>query len=526
MNEKNEYLYSNIKDPIHWRVCEIILEQSSKHPNLKIIKFIDGPEWTYNDLKIRALQKANILKQRGFKKGDAITVFIQDPKEFILYWIASNFLGLLFVALNTAIKGNVLLHQIKISKSKYVIVEDIYFEEVHELINKNNLDVYSLNSKELSSEQLIDESQVDFGKLSDDVCVMFTSGTSGPSKGVMMPNAHCVLFAVGTIENYNLKQDHNFYISLPLFHANGLFMQLLACLMTGAKAIIRSKFSASNWLDDVRKYKITHTNMLGAIAAFVVSQPPSKHDKDHQLIVIGSAPLPSEPERVFRERFGVKHVLPLYGMTEVNIPIYGLKNEIGGGKCGKVYEKYFEVEIRDPDKDIPIEDGMVGEIMVRPKQPFGFMSGYMGMPDKTIETWRNFWFHTGDAGIREPSGHFIFVDRIKDCIRRRGENISSYEVEQAFLEIPYITEAAAYAIPADGGDGMEDEVMVALMIHDDVTINFEDLIKRAKNNLAKFSIPKYLRIMKEFPKTQTGKIQKIKLREEGVTVDTWQNYNI
>ena len=139
MNEKNEYLYSNIKDPIHWRVCEIILEQSSKHPNLKIIKFIDGPEWTYNDLKIRALQKANILKQKGFKKGDAITVFIQDPKEFILYWIASNFLGLLFVALNTAIKGNVLLHQIKISKSKYVIVEDIYFEEVHELINKNNL---------------------------------------------------------------------------------------------------------------------------------------------------------------------------------------------------------------------------------------------------------------------------------------------------------------------------------------------------------------------------------------------------
>jgi len=355
---------------------------------------------------------------------------------------------------------------------------------------------------------------------------MFTSGTSGPSKGVMMPNAHCVLFAIGTIENYNLKNHHNFYISLPLFHANGLFMQLLACLMTGAKAIIRNKFSASSWLNDIRKYRITHTNMLGAIAAFVVSQPPSKHDKDHELIVIGSAPLPNEPERIFRERFGVKDVLPLYGMTEVNIPIYGLKNEIGGGKCGKVYEKYFEVEIRDPDQDTPIQDGMVGEIMVRPKQPFGFMSGYMGMPEKTIESWRNFWFHTGDAGIREASGHFVFVDRIKDCIRRRGENISSYEVEQAFLEIPYITEAAAYAIPADGGDGMEDEVMVALMTNRDVTINFQDLINLAKRNLAKFSIPKYIRIMEEFPKTQTGKIQKNKLREEGVTVDAWQNKNI
>jgi crotonobetaine/carnitine-CoA ligase len=355
---------------------------------------------------------------------------------------------------------------------------------------------------------------------------MFTSGTSGPSKGVMMPNAHCVLFAIGTIENYNLKHHHNFYISLPLFHANGLFMQLLACLMTGARAIIRNKFSASKWLDDIRKYRITHTNMLGAIAAFVVSQPPSKYDKDHELIMIGSAPLPIEPERVFRERFGVKDVLPLYGMTEVNIPIYGLKNEIGGGKCGKVYEKYFEVEIRDPDQDVLVEDGKVGEIMVRPKQPFGFMSGYMGMPEKTVESWRNFWFHTGDAGIREASGHFIFVDRIKDCIRRRGENISSYEVEQAFLEIPYITEAAAYAIPAEGGDGMEDEVMVALMIKTDISINFEDLINTAKKNLAKFSIPKYLRIMEDFPKTQTGKIQKNKLREEGITVDTWQNKNI
>jgi crotonobetaine/carnitine-CoA ligase len=419
-----------------------------------------------------------------------------------------------------------LSHQIQISQSKYVIVEDQFYHKVLRVTKEKKLEVIVFNCEDLSTEDLFNENEIKFGKLSDNVCAMFTSGTSGPSKGVMMPNAHCVLFAIGTIENYNLKHHHNFYISLPLFHANGLFMQLLACFMTGARAIIRNKFSASNWLNDIRKYRITHTNMLGAIAAFVVSQPPSKYDKDHELIMIGSAPLPSEPERIFRERFGVKDVLPLYGMTEVNIPIYGLKNEIGAGKCGKVYEKYFEVEIRDPDQDIPVEDGKVGEIMVRPKQPFGFMSGYMGMPDKTIESWRNFWFHTGDAGIREASGHFIFVDRIKDCIRRRGENISSYEVEQAFLEIPYITEAAAYAIPAEGGEGMEDEVMVSLMTNTDISINFEDLINTAKRNLAKFSVPKYLRIMKEFPKTQTGKIQKNKLREEGVTVDTWQNKNI
>jgi crotonobetaine/carnitine-CoA ligase len=526
MGKHNPFLFKEISNSEHWRVPEIILSQCLKHPDKKIIKFTNGPEWTFEKLKIKSLQKARILKNLNLKAGDNLTVIIQDPKEFILYWIASNFLGVMFVALNTAIKGKGLLHQINISKSKHIIIEDLFFDEVNNLININKLDIEILNCSELKNKTLINENEIIFGKLSDNVCAMFTSGTSGPSKGVMMPNAHCVLFAIGTIENYDLKHDHIFYITLPLFHANGLFMQLLACIITGAKAIIRSKFSASNWLKDVKKYNITHTNMLGAIAAFVVAQPSSKHDKDHKLVVIGSAPLPSEPERVFRERFGVKQVLPLYGMTEVNIPIYGLQNEIGGGKCGKVYEKYFEVEIRNPENDSIVKDGEVGEIMVRPKQAFGFMSGYMGMPEKTIESWRNFWFHTGDAGIKEVSGHFTFVDRIKDCIRRRGENISSYEVEQAFLEIPYITEAAAYAISAEGGDGMEDEVMVALMTNNHVSINFEELLVMAKRNLAKFAIPKYLRIMKEFPKTQTGKIQKNKLREQGVTVDTWQNENI
>ena len=523
MDTIDSYNYPKISNPNHWLISDIILTQCSNHPEKKIINFVDGPEWSFKDLKIKALEKASVLQQLDIKQGDTITVMIDDPKEFIPYWVASSFLGVMFVALNTALKGSVLAHQIQVSKSNFVIVDDIYFEEVNQLVQVKKINVQVLKCSNLKSDQLINEKDIYIGKSSDDVCVMFTSGTSGPSKGVLMPNAHCVLFAIGTIENYNLTHNHIFYISLPLFHANGLFMQLLACLMTGAKAIIRMRFSASNWLKDIRKYNVTHTNMLGAIAAFVVAQTPSKLDKDHNLILIGSAPLPAEPERVLRDRFGVKDVLPLYGMTEVNIPIYGLKNEKGDGKCGKVYDKYFEVEIRDSEKDTPIIDGQIGEIMVRPKQPYGFMSGYMGMPEKTIESWRNFWFHTGDAGLREPSGNFIFVDRIKDCIRRRGENISSYEVEQAFLEILEITEAAAYAIPAKGGEGMEDEVMIALMVNKNTNIEHSNLLTKARINLAKFAIPKYIRIMDQFPKTATGKVQKNKLREEGITLDTWQN---
>ena len=271
MNEKNYFLFNNAENPDHWRISEIILDQCKKYPKREIIEFINGPKWTFHDLKIKSLEKAQILKELSLNEGNNLTVLIEDPKEFILYWIACSFMGVMFVAINTAIKGNVLLHQIKTSKSKNVLVEDQFFHEVKSLVNLHKLEVEILNCKDLNDKDLLNEDEIILGKLSDNVCTMFTSGTSGPSKGVMMPNAHCVLFAIGTIENYNLRNNHTFYISLPLFHANGLFMQLLACIMTGAKAVIRTRFSASNWLKDIRKYNITHTNMLGAIAAFIVA---------------------------------------------------------------------------------------------------------------------------------------------------------------------------------------------------------------------------------------------------------------
>ena len=299
-------------------------------------------------------------------------------------------------------------------------------------------------------------------------------------------------------------------------------MQLLACIINRTKAVIREKFSASNWLNDIINYKITHTNMLGAVAAFVVAQSPTKFDKRHKLKVIGSAPLPKEPENIFRKRFGVKEVLPLYGMTEVNIPVYGKLGKKGNGTCGEVYSKYFDVEVRDTNTDEKLKNGAVGEIMVRPKISFGFMQGYLGMPDKSFEAYRNFWFHTGDAGFFNKNNQLIFVDRIKDCIRRRGENISSYEVEQAFLKIPQIAEAAAFAVPAKD-HGQVDEVMVALMIIKGSKIEYSKWINKVSADLAKFAIPLYLRVMKNFPKTQTGKIIKHALRTEGITNDTWKN---
>ena len=511
----------DLKNPKSWVVSKIISNQCKQYPKFEIIEFTDQEIWTFKDLYSLSLKASNIINKLCVKKDESIVVMIDDPKKFIPLWIGAAFLGVTFVAINTSLKGDVLAHQIKMSSPKIIFTEEKFNHEINKIgINKNN--IQTVNSNDLINSKELDETLIAENKNHDVSCVMFTSGTSGPSKGVIMPNGHCVLFAIGTIENYQLEKSDKFYICLPLFHANGLFMQLLACLINKNKAIIREKFSASNWLNDIIKFKATHTNMLGAVAAFIVAQRPTSFDRKHNLKLIGSAPLPKEPEKIFRNRFGVKYVVPLYGMTEVNIPLYGKKNELGKGTCGKVYKKYFEVEIRDPKTDEKIKEGQVGEIVVRPKVPYGFMQGYIGLPDKSFESYRNFWFHTGDAGIKKRSGHFVFVDRIKDCIRRRGENISSYEVEQAFLKIPEVTEAAAFAVPAEGGAGMEDEVMVALMINKGSDIKYLNWVNQAKQDLANFSVPKYLRIMKNFPKTQTGKIQKHLLKKEGITNDTWK----
>jgi crotonobetaine/carnitine-CoA ligase len=190
---------------------------------------------------------------------------------------------------------------------------------------------------------------------------MYTSGTSGPSKGVLMPHAHSYLYGLGTIEALQLGPQDRYYIVLPLFHANGLLMQLGATLIGGISAVIRTRFSASAWLNDVRRHRATVTNTLGAVAAFILNQAPSAVDRDHQLRAIMSAPNIAEHEAVFRERFGVKDVVSGFGMTEVNIPVWGLIGQPRPGAAGWVREDYFEVVIADPETDAAVPPGQLGE---------------------------------------------------------------------------------------------------------------------------------------------------------------------
>jgi crotonobetaine/carnitine-CoA ligase len=336
-----------------------------------------------------------------------------------------------------------------------------------------------------------------------------------------MPHAHCCLFAIGAVESVELGPEDCYYIVLPLFHANGLLMQLAATLIVGIEAVIRERFSANAWLDDIRTYGVTVTNSLGVIVGYVLAQPPTEFDRDHRLRVVGSAPNVPEHEAALRSRFGVRDVISGYGMTEVNIVVWGRIGESCPGAAGWVQQGRFDILIVDPETDAPLRPRQIGEILVRPRLPWCTTTGYYGEPGKTVEAWRNLWFHTGDAGFVDDSGLLTFVDRIKDCIRRRGENISAAEVEAAIAQrLPGIAELAAFAIPAQIAGG-EDEVMLAVVpcIGSDLTP--QAVAACAEEVVPRFARPRYIEFLSELPKTATGKVQRAQLRQRGLSPSVW-----
>lgn len=518
-----------------WVFSEVLATQAECYGERIWIRMVDGEDLSFKQADTVANQVANLLLELNIAKGDAVAVFAPNSLEHCYAWFGITRADAVHVAVNTDYKGVFLRHVLNNSQARLIFVHGDYVERLIEIeaeleylqelvvIGQAGIAAdwetkrFSLRSFE-EYKRCAKDAPPRTSTYRDPACVMYTSGTTGPSKGVVMPHAHIYLFGLGTIENMYLTEEDVFYIVLPLFHANALFMQLYATLIAGAKAVLREKFSASRWIHDVTEYGATITNSLGVVIAFVLQQAPTDLDKKHQLRAIGVAPNLPEIDAQLRQRFGVKDVIGLYGMTEVNIPLYTRPGEHRPGSCGKLWDKYYELQIVDPETDLPLPANTVGEIVVRPKLPFGFMSGYLNMPEKTVQAWRNFWFHTGDAAHMDEEGYVYFVDRIKDCIRRRGENISSFEIEQVVTEHPAVAEVAAVALESEVPGG-EDEVKVVVVRSRQVTV--EELYEYCEQHMPRFAVPRYIEFVEAFPKTPTGKIQKNKLREQGVTPDTW-----
>lgn len=506
-------------DPTGWVLPAVLEEQERGRGGRVFVTVIDEGELTYAEASVQARQVASWLADLGVRPGDRVALLLPNGLDFVRLWLGLGRLGATVVPLNTALTGEFLVHQLRDSGARLVVATDGLDAVVRSVAEE----LPGLVVVGPGGWKEVPEWTGPLPRFSDTACVMYTSGTTGPSKGVLMPHAHCHLFGLGSIEALGITSEDRYYVCMPLFHANGLFMQLAATLVAGATAVLRPRFSATRWLADIRQHGCTVTNLLGSMTQFVHARPADAADRAHGLRVVCPVPNPEAHESVWRDRFGVPEVVSAYGMTEVNIPLYGRLGVSRPGTAGLVLDRWFEVSIRDPETDLEVGPGEVGEIMVRPKVPSGFMAGYVDLPEKTLEAWRSFWFHTGDSGVVDAQGWVTFVDRTKDCIRRRGENISSFEVEAAVSRLDGVAEVVAYAVPA-GEAGTEDEVMLAVvrdagpsgaMLDEAAVAAHTDAV------LPRFAQPRYIEIVESVPRTPTAKVRKAELRERGVSASTW-----
>jgi crotonobetaine/carnitine-CoA ligase len=522
-------MYTGFDDPDRWILPQVLAEQAARAPRRTWVETTDGRTLDFGQAFEDVERAAAFFASLGVAPGEHVAVMLPNGLDFLRAWLGLGRLGAVAVLLNTELTGAFLKHPLSDCGATLAVIDRTLMPAFAEAAR----DVPALRRAvvvggadgvpavrdgfatiDWEGWRAAPRHDGPMPRAQEIACVMYTSGTSGPAKGVLMPHAHCFLYGRGLIDAVALTAQDRYYVVLPIFHANGLLIQVGATLISGCTAILRPRFSAGAWLDDVRRHRATITNCLGALAAFVIAQPPTPHDRDHALRVVMNAPNPPEHEAAFRERFGVPDVTSGFGMTEVNIPAWGVIGESLPGAAGRVYDRFFEVIVADPETDRPVPPGELGEILVRPKAPFGFMTGYHGRPQQTVEAWRNLWFHTGDAGTLSADGVLTFVDRIKDCIRRRGENISATEVEAAFADMPGVAEVAAYAVPSDVRGG-EDEVMLAVVPAPDAAPSPEDVAAHAERALPRFARPRFVAMLDALPKTATGKVQRAVLRRRG-----------
>ena len=343
----------------------------------------------------------------------------------------------------------------------------------------------------------------------DAMTIFYTSGTTGPSKGVLYSYAQA--HATAQPPARMCAPDEIFYMTLPMFHV-GLSNIFGIVIIAGATMAIRGKFSVSNFWSDIRHYRATYCILLSTMPNFLLSLPPSESDRDHTLRKLVMIPLLKNLDE-FKQRFGIQEVASLFNMTEVSCPIAtdGF-NLVNWQSCGRP-RPGIQARIVD-EFDEPLPPGKAGELVLRADNPWEFNLGYWRNPQATAEAWRNQWLHTGDGFMTDADGNYYFVDRIKDCLRRRGENISSFEVEVEVDAHPAILESAAIAVPSELS---EDELKVVAVLKPGCTVSPPDLLAFLKDRLPAYMVPRYLEVRpEELPKTPTGKVQKVLLRESGL----------
>ncbi|TCP54142.1 crotonobetaine/carnitine-CoA ligase [Tamaricihabitans halophyticus] len=501
-------------------VLSTVIERWTEHsPDRECAVSEDGTKLSYAQLNQRANALAAGLREHGIGSGDrVITLFADNGFRVVYAATALSKLGAVEVPVNPALVGSSLTQVLAEVEPRAAIVDSSLLDSLTAAVPSGTQLVTIVSSVagggatgEVSLDELLARPTGDVDTVasgSDTAAIMYTSGTTGLPKGAILPHRHLIRYGERTTTALGLTSADRLLTTLPLFHVGGRGMDLISCLLTGSCCVLIRRFSPGSFWQQARDHEATGFHIVLAMAHFILAQEPSPLDRDHRVSrgIIG--PPTRDTADAFASRFGTATVGG-YGSTEANLPMLNQDGPIDSmGRPTPPYRAWIVDQ-----HDQPLRPGEVGELVVACDEPWSMFTGYWGRQRDTVEALRNFGFHTGDAAYADENGYLWFVDRIKDVIRRRGENISATQVESAVNAIDGVLESAAYAVPSAHG---EDEVAVAIVRRPDVDLTATEIIRECADTLPRFAVPTYLRFVPELPKTATGKVRKVELKCQGI----------
>jgi crotonobetaine/carnitine-CoA ligase len=508
------------------RILPTMLQRQARRYGDRRLFKCGGASWRFDDAPDIAARFAGTLAATGIRPGDRVAIMCSNRPEFLEAYLGCAWLGAIAVPINIAARGPQLRHILNNSGARLLVIETELLEALRHV---------DLSGIALEQIWLIgSDTPLPFDRIPADrvpqrtqalpaptidpaqtVAILYTSGTTGPSKGVCCPHAQYFWWGYHGVRNLGLREGDVLCTTLPLFHTNalGTFHQ---ALLTGATLVVEPRFSASRFWQTLIENRANITYVLGAMVPILLSREPSADERAHTVRLALAPGVPAHLLTAFEQRTGIR-LIDGYGSTETNFVIGGMLAEPRPGSMGKVCDG-FDARIAGQDDDKDAADGEPGELILRSHEPLAFATGYFAMPDKTAEAFRSGWFHTGDRVVRETDGYYRFVDRLKDAIRRRGENVSSFEVEQVLLSHPDVGQAAVFPVPSELA---EDEVMATVVRRPGTSLTERALCEFCQPQLAYFAVPRFIEFVDELPITENGKVQKFKLRDRGVTARTW-----
>jgi crotonobetaine/carnitine-CoA ligase len=522
--------------------------EQSTVPALFDHRLEDDPDSEYLDVagtKLTARQVMDssaclggALAELGTAQGDRVATLIENSAPAFLSWVGTVCHGRVAVPINTAYKGAYLRHQLADSGSRVVFVEADLYPRVADIAG----DVPDLSHvvvvggttprlpgvlvhswDELLSARLSAPSVA--VRPSDLGTFIYTGGTTGLSKGCMLSHNYHDALARQIGLCWERTAEDVVWTPLPMYHFNALVTAVVGTLLFGGRAAIYGRFSVSQFWPEMNRTGATITSTLGTMAYLLAhdvdrpEMPLSGHPSANKTLrLMGAAPLPVEVDSVIRERFGIETFSGAYGVTEASLVSWqppGVRNRPNA--AGMINDEFFDVRVFD-DYDNELPPGTEGEIVLRPKRPHVMFEGYWGRPEATVEASRNWWYHTGDIGRVDEERYLYFVDRKADYLRRRGENIASFEVERILMSQGSLSDVAVHAVPSPL---TEDDLKVTATLKEGADLTEEGLFRWCVDRLPYFALPRYIEFRQSLPRSPVGRVLKRELREEGVTEATW-----